>query len=80
MEKSIRVKIKTWAEMTEEFGNPHNTRCCFTKSMENAMPKNRIINVSMEHSQLDYLWITEYTTWHISEDMIKAVVPKHVIF
>jgi len=50
MKLKIRVvKIKTWNKMEQEYGkfdpDEINTKSLFTKSMEESLPKNRIIKI-----------------------------------
>jgi len=63
-------RIKTWAEMEEEFGLDSDgdvvtIYCHFLRIMENEMPKDRIIKV------IDDQWRIGYGSWLITKEMIK---------
>jgi len=68
----MKVKIKTWSEMEEEFGlfvGSIDCKCSFTKIMEGQIPEDRIIEISD-----DYAWEDiddPDLPWNISEEMIK---------
>ena len=68
----MRVKIKEWEDMEEEFGlaKDGQIKCKYTfiTEMEEIMPEDRIIEVSKPKSW--YIW--EGYGWSISEDMIEA--------
>ena len=71
----VRVKIKSWKAMEEEFGldDDEQIRCTFSfvTKMEEIMPEDRIIEVyKSDKSNSWYIW-KESDFW-ISEDMIEA--------
>ena len=70
----MKVKIKTWDAMAKEFGvNMYGNIKCeyyFPPEMEEEMPKDRYIEVKIDHSGI-YNW----NGWAISEDMIEKVNP-----
>jgi len=70
----MKVKIKTWKRMEEEFGldRSGSIDCeeSFVNSMENRMPKNRIIEVD-EDSRWKH---KDGSTWMVSKDMIAEVI------
>ena len=69
----MKVKIKTLDNMAKEFGVIGNTVNCkygFTDSMEKMMPKDRYIEVKINHRGI-YSW----NGWIISEDIIEKVNP-----
>ena len=64
----MKVRIKTWAEMEEEFGLDSfsyiGCRCTFTKEMEKMIPVDRIIQIKKGK------YASEWEGFSISEDMI----------
>ena len=66
----MKVKIKTWAEMFDEFGGNNdeglNCKYTFVTQMEEAMPEDRIIDIQVYDS--GYM---EWQGWNISDDMIE---------
>ena len=74
----MKVKIKTWNKMVEEFGIEENQIKCeqlFVDTMEADIPEDRIIEVEEKYdSKLDdeiMTWYTSDCTWVISEDMVE---------
>ena len=65
----MKVKIKTWEKMVEEFGLDFwgwiNCEGIFTDLMEKDMPQDRIIDIHYEDE--DICW----NEWEITEDMIE---------
>ena len=65
----MKVKIKTWEQMKEEFGVDEdgfiNCHSGFTPRMEKSMPEDRIVELVDGR---------EYYVWVISEDMIEEVI------
>ena len=68
----MEIVIKTWADMEKDFAlsKTGNLMCeyPFTKAMENAIPKNRKINVTFECGR--YVWVIGNMTCFISDDML----------
>jgi hypothetical protein len=73
MENRKLVRIKTWDRMKKEFGldEAENINCKygFTKDMEKALPKNRIIFLEEINNAL--FSKNELKGWSISNDMIE---------
>lgn len=67
----MKVKIKTWQEMEQEFGLDEqgdiNCDQYFVVEMEADMPKDRIIEIDSENEWGEYI---------ITEDMIKEKIDK----
>ena len=69
------VKIKTWNRMEQEYGlcmeemseeTSINTKSLFTKSMEESLPKNRIIKI------YENIWApNKHTRFNIDKEMIE---------
>jgi len=70
----MKVKIKTWMKMEEELGlngwGGINCKYAFTKSMEEQLPENRIIEIE---KGCDYAF-GKWKEYNISEDMIEEIV------
>ena len=71
----MKVEIKTWDDMEEEFGlDTFGEISCwlsFTIDMEDVMPEDRIINIEESvYSEDEFYWEGE-GGWDISRDMIK---------
>ena len=74
--KKSKVRIKTWADMVDEFGldlDLDNQFCIRAKyawlqDMEAALPEDRIIEVEIADNCLE--WNVGECNWCISEDMI----------
>ena len=74
----MRVKIKTWEEMLDMEGSFIDTDgdielpcgVCYTKSMENSMPEDRVIKTFINEG--DMLWDdgSKQDPYYIEEDMI----------
>ena len=73
--KTIKIRIKTWEEMEQEFGLKYNgeidVEFTFTKLMEKELPSNRIIEVTPGEVPGEYWWIQGGFYYHISKDMVK---------
>lgn len=71
---TMKVKIKTWEQMEEEFGLDRDGDIaitpCFSQRMEELMPVDRIIEVTPGFDGV-YLWETK---WHITNDMIEEFI------
>ena len=74
----MKVEIKTWDDMEEEFGlDTFGEISCwlsFTIDMEDVMPEDRILEVeeSVEKdSEDEFYWEEGEGGWEISRDMIK---------
>lgn len=67
-----KVKIKTWEQLAEEFGGGEtfsiNCQCGFPLMMNNALPEDRIIDVTSTNGHL--MW----EGWEVSQDMIEEEV------
>lgn len=72
----MRVLIKTWEQMKHEYGldSAGDIRCryCFTRSMENQLPKDRILFVYLNENQLT--WKLGRLHAAISEDMVEKIL------
>lgn len=76
----MKVKIKTWDKMEEEFGldpcDDINCNSTFVSSMEEEMPEDRVIEVIKSGNS--YHWTTGENEWEliweISDDMIEQVI------
>ena len=73
----VKIKIKTWKTMEEEFGlDMDDDILCdhyFTKKMEKEMPRDRIIKVEERGDR--YLWrCGNLFPYVISKDMVEQVV------
>jgi hypothetical protein len=71
--KKIFVRIKTWEEMEKEFPMNHEGALrpggyVFTKKMEQLLPEDRVIEVTVEGSATFY-WYKK-RMWGISEGMV----------
>ena len=77
----MKVKIKTWDEMVEEFGiNDYGDITCkygFVSTMERLLPEDRIIEIEdlpeeymKDPEELLFYWESEKGNWIITEDMI----------
>lgn len=79
----MRIKIKTWDEMKNEFGLDRfgsiNVKGKFIENMEDLMPRNRIIEISINNMR-DYIWLTNENEWLISKYMIKMFVRPYSIY
>lgn len=74
----MKVKIKTWEQMEEQYGLDRDGdieirktgyNICFVRSMEDKMPTDRIINIIPDDNLNDrYLW----GCWTISPEMIET--------
>ncbi len=68
----MRVRIKTWEAMEEEFGldddGDINNKYSFVDMMEEVIPEDRIIEV--EEDEDIYLWDCD-SQWYISKDMVE---------
>lgn len=74
----MTVKIKTWEAMEEEFGldTLDDIDCidCFTQTMEERLPEDRIIEVNRIKTlgySASYNWNND---WFISDDMIEEII------
>jgi len=80
----MEVKIKTWDDMVEECGLiTHGLfKCCiqttylFASQMEDELPEDRIIKVSVDGA--GYIWEDSRMQWCISEDMIEERIKEKV--
>ena len=75
--KIIKVRIKTWNDMAEEFGiDGDGDIVCehfFTKQMEEEMPDDRIIDIKVDDGI--YSWeYKEGDCFDISDDMIEESI------
>lgn len=70
----MKVKIKTWKQMEEEFGldfdGDINIDYGFIKSMEVDMPKDRIIEIDEKGNWRYINNLNRKRSWSISDDMI----------
>lgn len=80
----MKVRIKTWNEMVQEFGvdNVGDIKCkeTFNTYMEELLPKDRIIEIK-ENGMYSYLlphnvydWYVDDFEWNISDDMIEEII------
>ena len=76
MKNTRLVKIKTWDKMKKEFGllgdGSIGISPCFNNDMEEAMPKNRIIEIKL-HKFID-VTNHQWNGWAICDDMIKEII------
>lgn len=74
----MKIKIKDWEDMEREFGldtlSDINCKFGFTEEMENQMPDNRSIDVTIDSRGT--AWMTNLDWYAISSDMIKSDSPK----
>ena len=78
----MKVKIKSWREMEAEYGivgrdNKSSIDCeaGFTRKMEDALPKNRIIDIHKLDKYPAYpVWQHKRDIWSISNDMIEKII------
>ena len=75
----MKVRIKTWDEMVNEFGFNQKYRyidCTFgfIQEMEQMLPEDRIIDVEAIETG-GYEWaVGEFWEWDISDNMIAEVI------
>lgn len=74
----MKVKIKTWDAMKEEFGlDAYSAIACtgrFVKEMEGKIPDDRIIEIKRKrYNNLHEWWIDGYS-WVITPDMIEEII------
>ena len=72
----MKVKIKTWKKMEEEYGLDEyeeiDCYCKFMYEMEVMLPEDRIIEIKRKDDY--YVWNILNYFWNISDDMIEQVV------
>ena len=75
----MKVKIKTWDDMVEEFGIYPSGELIicdrgFTVAMENDMPKDRIIELEQPLPYDPSVWLWKEGRWIITDDMIAEYI------
>jgi len=80
MSQKFKVRIKTWAEMEQEFGLNYlgeiDVKFVFTPTMEELMPSDRIIEITQVDTDR-YRWTTSLRSYSISEGMIKQFISEN---
>ncbi len=71
----MRVKIKTWNEMSKEFslnekGELDLGKVLFSKEMESLLPENRIISIAENRLSFDWFPLDEDFPFDITDEMI----------
>ena len=83
--KKYFVKIKTWGQMSEEYGIVYNKNnnikpriqirdCSFLQEMEDDMPENRIIEIEKDKTYGEFTWIVWDGSWSICDEMIEEIL------
>jgi len=75
----MKVKIKTWDKMLEEnkldrFGDIKGPISYFTRTMEEDMPKNRLINIVRSNNWNAGTRVWSIHDWMIEDDTLEKII------